>query len=210
MSRLVVFGKTVVASPGKTFSNAFLEIHNGKIYRITYFGKEPDVEADIIMPGFIDPHVHCRDGKQSRKETFKTAREAALHGGVTQVHDMPNTFPPILGEDDVTRRLEAVEKSGTPVKYMLYTGLTSSRRQVREAVSCVGKYPQVAGLKLYAGESVGGLAVSEPTKQLDVYRGLASMDYHGVLMVHCEKVSEFPDDVWSVNNPETWCDIMPP
>ncbi len=210
MSMLVVYGKTVIAAPGKVFSNAFIEIHNGKIYRITYFGKEPDIEADIVMPGFIDPHAHCRDWRQSRKETLKSAGEAAAHGGITQVHDMPNTAPPILGEDDVKRRLEDAEKSGMPVKYMLYAGLTSNRKQVREAASCVGSHEQVAGLKLYAGESVGGLGVTDPEKQLEVYRALAGIKYHGVLMVHCEKVSEFPNDVWSVNNPETWCDIRPP
>ncbi|MBN2330783.1 MAG: dihydroorotase family protein [Candidatus Aenigmarchaeota archaeon] len=210
MSMLVVYGKTVVAAPGKVFSNAFIEIHNGRIYRITYFGKEPDIEADIVMPGFIDPHAHCRDWKQSRKETLKSAGEAAVHGGITQVHDMPNTVPPIMGEDDVKRRLEAAERSRIPVRYMLYVGLSSGRSQVREAADCVLKYPQVAGLKLYAGESVGGLAVADPVKQLEVYRALASSKYHGVLLVHCEKVSEFSDGIWSVNNPQTWCDIRPP
>jgi len=210
MSKLVIFGKTVVMAPGKVHANVFIQIHRGRIYRLTHFGHDPDITADVVLPGFIDPHVHCRDRRQSGKETIKTASEAAVHGGVTQMHDMPNTDPPIMSEDGVLKRLETAEKSGIRVKYMVYAGLTSSRSQIREVAKAVEKYPQVAGLKLYAGESVGGLAVPEPKKQLDVYRALASLKYKGVLMVHCEKESEFLQKIWSVRNPATWCEIRPP
>jgi dihydroorotase len=210
MSKLVIFGEKVVASPTEAYSNVFIEIHQGQIYRLTHFGHDPDISADVIMPGFIDPHVHCRDWRQLGKETIKTAARAAAHGGVTQIHDMPNTSPPILSKDGVEKRLETAEKSGLQVKYMMYPGLTSRRSQIRDVVEAVEKYPQVAGLKLYAGESVGELAVPEPGKQLKVYRALADLNYTGVLMVHCEKETEFSKEIWSVRNPETWCDIRPP
>ncbi len=210
MSKLVVFGRNVVSSPGRVNANVFIEIHQGRIYRMTHFGKDPDVTADVILPGFIDPHVHCRDWNQSAKETIRTACLAAMHGGVTQIHDMPNTMPPVMHEEEIQRRLRTADKSGTPVRYMLYAGLSSNRSQIREVVEAVGKYRQVAGLKLYAGKSVGGLAVPEPEKQLDVYRALAGLKYSGVLMVHCEKESHFSKEMWSVRNAETWCDIRPP
>ena len=210
MSKLVIFGKNVVASATKVVANVFIEIHRGKICRLTHFGKDPDIVADVVLPGFIDPHVHCRDWKESRKETLKTAAQAALHGGVTQIHDMPNTDPPILTEDDIKKRLETFEKSRIPVRYMLYAGLTAQRSQIREVVRAEKKYMDVAGLKLYAGESVGELGVTDPEKQLGIYKDLADLKYTGVLMVHCEKESELLKKTWSVNNPETWCDIRPP
>jgi len=210
MAKLVVFGKSVFTPRSGILTNVMLEIHDGVISKITRFGTKPDIEADIVLPGFIDPHVHCRDGSQSQKETIQTAGLAAAHGGVTQIHDMPNTDPPILGKSDVEARLERAGKSGIRVKYMMYAGLTSRRGQIREAVEAVNKYQQVAGLKLYAGESVGGLGVTEPGEQEKVYESLARLKYTGMLMVHCEKTSAFLQEPWRVNYPESWCDIRPP
>jgi dihydroorotase len=210
MSKLVLHGKAVVMGPKKIRTNAFVEIHEGKIYRITNFSKKADISADIIMPGFIDPHVHCRDWSQSKKETIKTAGKAALHGGVTRMHDMPNTSPPIITQDDIEKRIETYRKSKTPVEYGLYAGLTAKQSQIRDAVEAVSKYPEVVGLKLYAGESVGSLALPDEKDQLLVYKMLTRLGYKGVLMVHCEKESEFSGKAWSFNHPETWCDIRPP
>jgi dihydroorotase len=211
MSRLVLYGKTVVCGPGKIHTNAFVEVHDGKVYRLTNFSsRKPDVTADVIMPGFIDPHVHCRDWGQSEKETIKTAGEAAVHGGVTRIHDMPNTSPPIIHHADVEKRIESYKKSKSHVEYGLYCGLTGRQPQIREAVEAAARYDEVVGLKMYAGESFGGLGVTEPRDQLLVYRTLSRLGYRGVLMVHCEKVSRFRKSVWSVNRPETWCDIRPP
>ncbi len=211
MTRIVLHGKSVVCGPGRIHTNAFVDVHDGKVYRLTNFcGRKPDITADVIMPGFIDPHVHCRDWGQSEKETFQTAGEAAVHGGVTRMHGMPNTSPPLLHHADIEKRIDDYAKSGSPVEYGLYCGLTSNPSQIREAVEAVKKYPEVMGLKLYAGESFGDLDVSSPEEQLLVYRALAKLGYTGVLMAHCEKVSMFSRKTWSVNHPETWCDIRPP
>ena len=53
----------------------------------------------------IDPHVHCRDGKQKYKETIKHVLEIAKTQGVQKIFDMPNTDPPITPEKTLTRRL---------------------------------------------------------------------------------------------------------
>ena len=210
MSRIVLFGKAVVSAPGKVNTNAFVEVHDGKVYKLTNFSGKPDISADVIMPGFIDPHVHCRDWNQREKETIRTACAAAAHGGVTRIHDMPNTDPPVLTQDDVVRRIEDAAKSSCPVEYGLYVGVTDGPGQIRQAAEAVSKYPQVMGLKMYAGESTGGMALSDPDDQLMVYKVLASAGYKGVLMVHCEKESLFKGESWSVNNPETWCALRPP
>jgi dihydroorotase len=210
MTKLRVFGKAVLVPPATMRANVFIEIDKGKVQRLTQFGKDPDITADVVMPGFIDPHVHCRDWRQSHKETISSACEAAAHGGVTQIHDMPNTDPPVLCSDDVERRLETARESPVPVKYMLYAGLTGDKRQVKDAVESVRKFRQVAGLKLYAGESFGSLGVTDIEKQREIYRMLARLRYAGVLMVHCERSSRIMEDRWSVNNPETWCDTRAP
>ncbi len=83
---------------------------NGKIQNlliknniINYVGTnlpDADIEYDIrgldVIPGMIDPHVHVRDLKQSEKEDWSSASNAALRGGITTVFDMPNTRPPTV------------------------------------------------------------------------------------------------------------------
>ncbi|MFH0956704.1 MAG: dihydroorotase family protein [Candidatus Aenigmatarchaeota archaeon] len=210
MSKLTVFAKAAVTAPGKMQSNVFVEIDGGKVTKITCLKREADISADVLFPGFIDPHVHCRDANQGAKETIRTAGEAAARGGVTRVHDMPNTSPPILTETDALKRMETAGKSGTPVGYALYMGLTSKPSQIAEAVTCVRKYRDVAGLKLYAGESTGELAVTGREDQALVYRTLVKLRYRGVLMVHCEDVEKFRSWQWNPKNPRTWCDARPP
>ena len=60
----------------------------------------------------IDPHVHCRDGKQAYKSTIKEVFEIAEMQGVKIIFDMPNTDPPVFTRDDVAERLKLV-----PQKY---------------------------------------------------------------------------------------------
>jgi len=68
----------------------------------------------------------------------------------------------------------------------------------------------VMGLKMYAGESVGTIGITDINDQLFVYKALAKLSYSGILMVHAEKMSLFSDVEWSVNHPESWCGIRVP
>lgn len=52
-----------------------------------------DVKGLIIMPGFVDMHVHLREPGYEYKETIQTGTEAAIRGGFTSVCCMPNTNP---------------------------------------------------------------------------------------------------------------------
>lgn len=47
----------------------------------------------LVVPGFIDTHVHFRQPGQAHKEGIGNGCLAALAGGVTTVLDMPNTRP---------------------------------------------------------------------------------------------------------------------
>jgi len=52
-----------------------------------------DAEGCLVMPGFIDMHVHFRDPGQTAKEDIESGSRAAARGGVTTVLAMPNTKP---------------------------------------------------------------------------------------------------------------------
>lgn len=47
----------------------------------------------VLVPGFLDVHVHLREPGFSYKETIKTGTEASAHGGYTAVCTMPNLKP---------------------------------------------------------------------------------------------------------------------
>jgi len=156
----------------------------------------------------IDPHVHCRDGKQAYKETIAHVLHIAAEQGVDKVFDMPNTDPPICYRKDVDERLKFVPK-GEEGRYFLYMGVTTNQQQLSEAVKCYDTVPEVVGLKMFAGSSTGNLLVAEEKEQRDVYLQLAEMGYIGVLAVHCEKESEMNKSAWDPCNPISHCMARP-
>lgn len=63
------------------------------------------LHGEVLLPGFIDPHVHLREPGFEAKETILTGTEAAAAGGFTQVFCMPNTSPPL----DTPQRIRDVQ-----------------------------------------------------------------------------------------------------
>jgi len=52
-----------------------------------------DAQGKLLVPGFIDLHVHFREPGQTAKETIETGSRAAVAGGFTAVCAMANTRP---------------------------------------------------------------------------------------------------------------------
>ncbi len=52
-----------------------------------------DAQGRLVLPGFIDLHVHLREPGEEGKETILTGCMAAVAGGFTSVVAMPNTKP---------------------------------------------------------------------------------------------------------------------
>lgn len=157
----------------------------------------------------IDPHVHCRDGVQYKKDTIKRTSYFAGRSGVSAIFDMPNTSPPIISRKQVEERLELAKHTCSPeVSYGLYIGVTSDLEQIREAVKCYNELSLredrkvgVVGLKMFAGHSVGDLAIIDGDKQKRVYNILGKCKYDGVLVVHCEKERFMKPKLWDPNFP---------
>lgn len=96
-------------------------------------------ESRLLFPGFTDIHVHAREyprpdprdaaalerwEKACNKETFSSAGQAALNGGVTLFCAMPNDPDPPCDESTYRRKLETAQTSECPV--ILFAAITRS------------------------------------------------------------------------------------
>ncbi len=97
MSILIKGGR--VLDPGRFVGIADVLIDNGKIAALGQNLSAP-VEArtiqasgKVVMPGFVDLHVHFREPGFEYKETIQSGSAAAVAGGFTTVCCMPNTNP---------------------------------------------------------------------------------------------------------------------
>lgn len=128
-----------------------IQEETGLITKVT----EPRGDGDLILddnhtifPGFIDFHVHAREdfsGEQSYKETFQTAGEAAIRGGIVAMTEMPNNPDPPIDDGSYQRKREIANSS--PVEILLYAGIGPGTRPLSFPVP----------YKAYMGPSVGPL-----------------------------------------------------
>ncbi|MGC8629342.1 MAG: dihydroorotase [Candidatus Micrarchaeia archaeon] len=157
----------------------------------------------------IDPHVHCRDWREAYKSTIKDVVSLALSNGIVAVFDMPNTSPPITSKSLVKARLALARKEGVLAHYYLYIGITSEEKQITDAAKIAEHNKKVVGIKMFAGTSIGSLALPRESDQKEVYRVLAETGYEGVLAVHCEKEKYFKQEEWNPIVPATWNNARP-
>jgi dihydroorotase len=108
-----------------------------------------------IFPGFIDLHVHCREDpsqKQSYKEDFLTASQAAINGGVTAMMDMPNNPKAPVSDKSYKAKKELTHKALIDV--LLYAGIGPKTSPLSFPVP----------YKAYMGPSVGDLFFDKDEK----------------------------------------------
>ena len=68
-----------------------------------------DCSGKTVIPGLVDMHVHLREPGREDKETVATGTRAGLHGGVTSVLAMPNTYPAMDSPEHVALLAEAIK-----------------------------------------------------------------------------------------------------
>ena len=170
---------------GRFFINGELKdtaigIEDGKIVTVGNIVRGGDerivMKNKIIMPGFMDPHVHFREPGMTQKEDFRSGTTSALFGGVPCILDMPNTKPPStdprsLKDKKITIRSKAM------VDYGLFAALTPECNTNLLA-------PMVAGFKLFMGSTTGNILMNDDD---DIYRVMCDVARTGkVTSVHAE------------------------
>ncbi|HPR17217.1 MAG TPA: dihydroorotase family protein [Candidatus Cloacimonadota bacterium] len=176
---------------------------------IAYFGndfpecdKTIDCTGYIVLPGMIDPHVHVRDLEIAYKETWKTASQAAIAGGVTTIMDMPNTKPATTNQAGLAAKREVAVQS--LVNYKFHLGATENnlnelRRILQENPS------DIAGIKVFLAGSSSNEVVENPDQLAAIFQ--LDKEFDKVVLVHSERQSilnkwqrKFPEPTIELHN----------
>ena len=77
------------------------------------------VSGLVVLPGFVDPHVHLREPGREDEETIASGTRAAARGGFTAVAAMPNTRPAVDREALVRFVLDRAAREGAVRVYAI-------------------------------------------------------------------------------------------
>lgn len=160
--------------------NFYVGIKNGKIAKISKIpfegGKKIDINEKLLLPGFIDPHVHFRDPGLTQKEDFKTGSESAANGGFTTVIDMPNTIPKTNTYKALKEKIAIADKKSI-VNYELQAGWNTLEEM--EKMISLNPISFKIFMDLENDETLEGIF-----KDLGTLKKITS--YNGLVAVHCE------------------------
>jgi dihydroorotase len=164
-----------------------IEIRNvqtieGKQVNVSLEGENRVIDAEglTLLPALIDPHVHFRVPGGEAKETWTSASEAAICGGVTTVFDMPNNNPSCISLARLQQKKTAIDAQlKIPLRYGLYLGADQNHLDEIERVGSLA-----VGLKIYMGSSTGDLLMNDPKALEKAFRLAAENDL--LVAVHAE------------------------
>ena len=185
MGILIKNGHIVDAASG-TDGAGDLYIEDGRIQRIgsglskiDADTKVIDADGALVMPGFVDMHVHLRDPGQTEKEDIESGTKAAARGGVTTVVAMPNTSPVIDSPDRLSYVInKALQVS--PVNVLQAGALTAGQKG--EELSDIEGMKKAGALVLSEdGKSVMNSALMKKAMIKAKETGLLILD-------HCEDI----------------------
>ena len=86
-----------------------------------------NLSGKLIVPGFVDVHVHLREPGFLYKETIESGTRAAAHGGYTAICAMPNLNPPPSTKENLSLELQAIEKDAL-IKVYPYGAITREQK----------------------------------------------------------------------------------
>lgn len=156
MDSILIQGGRVIDPINGVDEEYDLFLSDGKVAAV---GKDLKMDAakvinavgKLVMPGFIDLHVHLREPGFEYKETIETGAKAAAHGGVTSICPMPNTKPVI---DSPERVKDLLDRAKDAPVHILPIGAVSIGQAGKELAD-------IAGMK-----EAGAVALSEDGKSV--------------------------------------------
>lgn len=133
----------------------------------------------ILLPGFVDVHVHLREPGFLYKEDILSGTLAAARGGYTTVCAMPNLAPAPDCLQGLQPQLDAIAQKAR-IRVLPYGTLTKERKGAEKA--------DFAALAPYVcAFSDDGSGVQSEEMMLDIMRDIKAMN--GIIAAHCEDES---------------------
>lgn len=178
----------MVFLPDGSFRPLELSVEGGRIKAIgsSVSSDSPDKNDYLIIPGFVDVHVHLREPGFSYKETVLSGTMAAARAGVTAVVSMPNVNPAPDSMEGLNAQLDLIRRDG------------------RVRVIPCGRITKGAGLSdmeaiapFVAGFSDDGFGVQDGALMEDAMRTAKRLGKP--IVAHCEDAScprDSPEAEW--------------
>lgn len=156
-----------------TFQNMDVAISKGRIVSVSPSLSQEgfsviECQDQVIVPGFVDVHVHLREPGFSYKETIASGTAAAAAGGYTAVCAMPNLNPVPDSLEHLWPELDVIAQDGR-VRVYPYGAITRGE-QGTELADMSAMEPFVCGFSDDGKgvQSAGQMrAAMELAKQLD-------------------------------------------
>ena len=142
-----------------------------------------DLTGLVVLPGFVDVHVHLREPGFSYKETIETGTKACAHGGYTTVCVMPNLNPAPDSDEHLREQEELIARQAV-IRVLPYASITMGQKGEGELTDMAALAPRVAGF------SDDGRGVKdEETMRQAMLRCKAA---ESIIAAHCEDMSLIP------------------
>ena len=139
--------------------------------------KEIDCHGKLLLPGFIDVHIHLREPGGEHKETIATGTNAAARGGYTTVCSMPNTNPVPDRVEEVEKLLERINADAV-VRVLPYGAITKGLKgKERTNITALSK----AGVFAFTDDGVG---IQSAHQMYEAMQEAASNNM--AIVAHCE------------------------
>ena len=136
----------------------------------------PQDREYVVLPGFVDVHVHLREPGYSAKETITTGTRAAARGGVTTVCAMPNLQPAPDAPETIAIEQRMIDEQA--VVEVLPFATISKGRERRELAEIEALRP------LSVGYSDDGNGIQTEELMRQAMQRIAAVD--GIIAAHCE------------------------
>lgn len=205
-----ISGQRVYSTAG--LGPATLEIAHGELITLQ-LGEHSldlpglDVGAHLVLPGFVDAHVHCNEPGRVDWEGFETATKAASAGGISALVDMPLNSIPVTTQRDALHLKRAATRDKLWCDVGFWGGVVPGNTAELEPMIEAG----ALGFKAFLCPS--GIDDYPPASEEDLRLALPILARHGVpLIVHAELCpAEQPEAVRSpryqdylASRPDDW------
>lgn len=139
-----------------------------------------NVTDKVVLPGFVDLHVHLREPGAEYKETIATGTMAAAHGGYTTIAAMPNTRPVPDSKEQIESLNKRIEETAN-VRVLPYGSIT-----VRELGKEITNFDQLARAGAFAFTD-DGIGVQDASVMLQAMKEAAKINK--AIVAHCEEAT---------------------